>query len=168
MAKDVFKITVELTVDRDIIPGMGHTAQSWLQYAFADFLRQQHYHTSIQEVKAECIRNGKVYANATTCALLDEIMEVKAQEWLEQMRTSQFPTYYVMDDKGEIVEIKGKCGLSGSPVWRGTDNCTYFIDDHLMKAERCNNEDWSIDGEFILHKSREDALVVKTQEQENG
>lgn len=155
MAADVFEITVKLTVNRDPMRGTGNTSQSWLDHAFADFLRQTHYNPSITEVKASCIRRGKELANANTCKDLDDIMAIQSQEWLENMRSCNFPTYFI-NDNGNVITLKATRGMSGSPVWQD-ETYQYIIDEHLLTAERFSMEAWELVGTFPMFRTQEEA-----------
>jgi len=47
------KITLELEVDLDIVPGMFHQAEDWIQLATREFLAQRHYNAVLVHVRVE-------------------------------------------------------------------------------------------------------------------
>ena len=57
-----FKYTVEIEIDRDMIPGFGHDPESWANFitrALDDTIMQnKHYNPSVEIVRAQ-ISNGK-------------------------------------------------------------------------------------------------------------
>lgn len=49
------KIILELEVDLDIVPGVFHQAEDWVQLATREFLHQKHYNAVLVSSKIEAV-----------------------------------------------------------------------------------------------------------------
>jgi len=187
---DIFEYTVKIRIDRDMVPGTGYTSESWFRFMFADLLRQGHYHSSVELQKVDCIRNGKVIANASDCKTLDDILETMSREAVAELMAQyqpkevseeelsivvqaaaayntkvdeplpKDPIYYI-DEKANVIELKAKRGLAGVN-WESDGGVLHFVNLENSHVERVD-ANWIVNGEFTLYYSREeiDAILKK-------
>jgi hypothetical protein len=50
-----FEITIRFEVDRDMVFGMFHQSQDWVDFITREFMRQSHYHPSFEVVDTKTI-----------------------------------------------------------------------------------------------------------------
>lgn len=163
MANDVYEMIIKINVNRDSVPGMGNTSKSWFDVFSHEIERiASNYEISVEEVEVSISRRGKELARAKDCVTLDEMVEAASQAWLQKMRSGKFPTYYLID-KGEVMEVNAKVGISGAPVWidMTEGDHIYMVDEHLLSAERFSAKEWDLIGSFDLFTSKDDALAAR-------
>lgn len=53
MAFEAFEITIKFTVDKDMVPGLFHQSDDWVEFITREFMRQTHYHPAFAVVETK-------------------------------------------------------------------------------------------------------------------